>query len=85
MEVVSTDQGNMGFEFFNMVDPRAAGERSRKNRRQNGMHELLLLDECCDNLQRVWRVIFHEACGHALEVTGVAKGASVFANSSVRR
>ena len=25
-------------------------------------------------------VIFHEACGHALEATSVAKGASVFAN-----
>ncbi|PIJ61246.1 TldD/PmbA family protein [Mesotoga sp. H07.pep.5.3] len=70
----------MGFELFNMVDPRAAGERAariadrmvRAEFAPAGRMPVIISNE-------FGGVIFHEACGHALEATGVAKGASVFA------
>jgi len=70
----------MGFEFFNISDPRAAGARAariadrmvRAEYAPAGRMPVIISNE-------FGGVIFHEACGHALEATGVAKGASVFA------
>jgi TldD protein len=69
-----------GFELFNRIDPRAAGERAariadrmiRAEYAPAGKMPVIISNE-------FGGVIFHEACGHALEATSVAKGASVFA------
>lgn len=70
----------MGFEMFNTVDPeyygREASERAVK---------MLHARNCPAGRMTVaiengfGGVIFHEACGHSLEATSVAKGNSVFA------
>lgn len=72
--------GAMGFEFFNLVNPREAGARAariadrmvRAEFAPAGKMPVIISNE-------FGGVIFHEACGHALEATSVAKGASVFA------
>ena len=69
----------LGFELFNKIDPRAAGERAariadrmiRAEYAPAGKMPVIISNE-------FGGVIFHEACGHALEATSVAKGASVF-------
>lgn len=72
---------HMGFEFFDTIDvSRYAREAART------AVTMLHADECpsgrfpviIDN--EFGGVIFHEACGHGLEATSVAKKASVFAD-----
>ncbi len=71
----------MGVEFFNFVNPYDIGaEAARIAHRMvqaeyapAGRMPVVIANE-------FGGVIFHEACGHALEATSVAKGASVFAN-----
>ena len=69
-----------GIEFLNSLDMKEMGRDSAK------MAVTMLKGDLCpsgrmpvliDNA--FGGVIFHEACGHPLEATGVAKGASVFA------
>ena len=71
--------GHAGYEFFNKLNPAELGEKSAR------MAVTMLkadyapsgkLPVVIDN--GFGGVIFHEACGHALETTSVAKGASVF-------
>jgi len=73
--------GMAGYEFFNTVDPEALGRRTA------GIAALMLKSDYApsgkfpvviDN--GFGGVIFHEACGHSLETTAVAKGASIFAD-----
>ncbi len=69
----------MGFEFFDSISPESVAEEASRI-------ACLLLDAdyapqgtfpvVIDN--GFGGVIFHEACGHALEATSVAKNASVF-------
>jgi TldD protein len=68
-----------GFEFFDNIDLEwYAKEASRI------AHTMLHADKCPSGVMPVvidngfGGVIFHEACGHALEATSVAKGLSVF-------
>jgi len=70
----------MGFEMFETIDPEYyAKEASR------AAVTMLYADMCPAGRMPVvidnafGGVIFHEACGHALEATSVAKGHSVFA------
>jgi TldD protein len=70
----------MGFELFDcVVDPEAVGRRVAE------MAVTMLKAELCPAGRMpvviengFGGVIFHEACGHALEATSVAKGRSVF-------
>ena len=71
--------GFAGCEFFNTIDPIELGKKTAR------MAVLMLNSEYApggkfpviiDN--GFGGVIFHEACGHSLETTSVAKGASVF-------
>ncbi|HCO70526.1 TldD/PmbA family protein [Mesotoga sp.] len=72
--------GAMGFEFFNLKDPRAAGERAARIADRMVKAEYAPAGKMPVIISNEFGgVIFHEACGHALEATGVAKGASVFA------
>lgn len=72
---------SMGFEFFNFHSPedigaeaaRIADRMVRAEYAPVGKMPVVIANE-------FGGVIFHEACGHALEATSVAKGASVFAN-----
>ena len=71
--------GHAGFEFFDTLDvEEAAREASRI------AVTMLTADECPSGVMPVvidngfGGVIFHEACGHSLEATSVAKNASVF-------
>ncbi|AEH50948.1 TldD/PmbA family protein [Pseudothermotoga thermarum] len=71
---------SMGIEFFNFVNPfdigveaaRIADRMVRAEHAPAGRMPVVIANE-------FGGVIFHEACGHALEATSVAKGASVFA------
>lgn len=75
-----------GFELLHEIDPLELGERVAKT-------AILMLNAdyapsgkfpvVVDN--GFGGVIFHEACGHALETTSVAKGASVFADKMGQR
>lgn len=72
---------HMGIEMFDTIDAEAAGiEASRI------AHTMLHARNCPAGTMTVaidngfGGVIFHEACGHALEATAVAKGNSVFAD-----
>jgi TldD protein len=70
-----------GYEFFQSLDPVALGEETadvaarmlRSEYAPSGKFPVVV-----DN--GFGGVIFHEACGHSLETTSVAKGASVFAD-----
>jgi len=73
--------GMAGYEFFNTLDPEALGRKTAE------VAALMLKSEYApsgkfpvviDN--GFGGVIFHEACGHSLETTSVAKGASIFAD-----
>lgn len=69
-----------GYEFIRSLDPVALGEETARvavtmlnaDYAPSGKFPVII-----DN--GFGGVIFHEACGHALETTSVAKGASVFA------
>lgn len=69
----------MGYEFFSTIDPVKIGEEAAKTAVTmlnagyvtGGKYPVVI-----DN--GFGGVIFHEACGHSLETTSVAKGASVF-------
>ncbi|AEX85447.1 peptidase C69 [Marinitoga sp. 1135] len=70
----------MGFEFFNVIDVEEAGKVAARTAARMvkaepapaGKYPVVISNE-------FGGVIFHEAVGHALEATAVAKGASVFA------
>ncbi len=72
--------GFAGYEFFNSLDPEYLGKETARiamtmlkaKYAPSGKFPVVI-----DN--GFGGVIFHEACGHALETTAVAKGASVFA------
>lgn len=70
----------MGFEFFNTFDVKESGKEAARiavkminaDFAPAGKMPVIISN-------KFGGVIFHEACGHALEATSVAKGASVFA------
>ena len=70
----------MGIEMFETIDAEAAGIEAARI-----AHTMLHAKNCPAGNMTVaidngfGGVIFHEACGHALEATAVAKGNSVFA------
>lgn len=70
----------MGFEMFEKVDYISLAKSAART-----ALTMLSADECPSGVMPVvigngfGGVIFHEACGHALEATAVAKGNSVFA------
>ena len=69
----------MGFEMFNIIDPEHHGREASRV-----AHTMLHAKNCPAGKMPVaidngfGGVIFHEACGHSLEATAVAKGNSVF-------
>ncbi|SHI81840.1 microcin-processing peptidase 2. Unknown type peptidase. MEROPS family U62 [Clostridium cavendishii DSM 21758] len=71
----------MGFEFFDHIDPEYFAREASKT-----AVTMLHADYCKAGKMTVaiengfGGVIFHEACGHALEASSVAKGDSVFTN-----
>lgn len=70
---------SMGFEFFDTIDLGALGKEASKS-----AVTMLHADYCKAGKLTVaiensfGGVIFHEACGHSLEATAVAKGNSIF-------
>lgn len=70
-----------GFELFNDIDPEYYGREASRV-----AHTMLHAKNCPAGKMPVaidngfGGVIFHEACGHSLEATAVAKGNSVFTN-----
>jgi TldD protein len=70
----------MGYEFFDIVNPYDVGVRAGRIASRMveadfapaGKMPVIIANE-------FGGVIFHEACGHSLEATSVAKGSSVFA------
>jgi TldD protein len=68
-----------GFDGFDLIDPVAVGREASRQ-----AVTMLHADECPAGVMPVvidggfGGVIFHEACGHALEATSVSKGNSVF-------
>lgn len=71
---------HMGIEMFEAIDSEEAGKEAARI-----AHTMLHARNCPAGNMTVaidngfGGVIFHEACGHALEATAVAKGNSVFA------
>ena len=76
----SAPGAGMGLEFFEIVDPRNVGREAARQAMVN-----LRADYCPAGTMTVaiengfGGVIFHEACGHSLEATSVAIGASQMA------
>ena len=72
---------HMGIEMFENIDPEYHGKEAARI-----AHTMLHAKNCPAGNMAVaidngfGGVIFHEACGHALEASSVAKGNSVFAN-----
>ncbi|MDZ5000853.1 TldD/PmbA family protein, partial [Clostridium perfringens] len=70
-----------GFELFNDIDPEYYGKEASRV-----AYTMLHAKNCPAGKMPVaidngfGGVIFHEACGHSLEATAVAKGNSVFTN-----
>lgn len=70
---------SMGIEMFNDIDPEYHGREASRV-----AHTMLHAENCPAGNMMVaiengfGGVIFHEACGHSLEATAVAKGNSVF-------
>ena len=70
---------HMGFEMFNEIDPEYYGKSAARQ-----AYTMLHARNCPAGRMTVaidngfGGVIFHEACGHSLEATSVAKGNSVF-------
>lgn len=75
-----------GFELFDNINVVDIAKKTAKS-----AVEMLKAEECPSGKMCVvidngfGGVIFHEACGHSLEATGVAKGASVFAGKMGER
>ncbi|MEG1311263.1 MAG: TldD/PmbA family protein [Romboutsia sp.] len=73
--------GCKGFEIFEDIDPEYYGKEASRV-----AHTMLNAKNCPAGNMMVaidngfGGVIFHEACGHSLEATAVAKGNSVFAD-----
>jgi len=71
---------SMGFEFFDHVDVESVGREASRIAK-----EMIYADYCPSGLTPViidnefGGVLFHEACGHALEAAFVSKGTSAFA------
>ena len=72
--------GSEGFELFDRIDIRELSKKAAET-----AVTMLKASECPSGKMTVvidngfGGVIFHEACGHGLEATAVARGASVFA------
>ena len=72
--------GSEGFELFERIDIRELSKQAAKT-----AVTMLKAEECPSGKMTVvidngfGGVIFHEACGHGLEATAVARNASVFA------
>ncbi len=72
---------HMGIEMFDTIDPEYHGKEAARV-----AHTMLNARNCPAGNMTVaidngfGGVIFHEACGHSLEASAVAKGNSVFAN-----
>lgn len=72
---------HMGFELFEKIDPVEVGREASRI-----AHTMIHAKNCPAGNMTVaidngfGGVIFHEACGHSLEATAVAKGNSVFSN-----
>lgn len=70
---------SMGFEFYDNIDVEWYARESSRIAK-----DMLYADKCPSGTMDVvidngfGGVIFHEACGHSLEATSVAKGLSVF-------
>ncbi len=70
----------MGIEFFNIIDPYSVGVEAARIADRMVRAEYAPAGKMPVVIANAFGgVIFHEACGHALEATSVAKGASVFA------
>ena len=70
----------MGLEFFELMDPKEAGKKAGRMAYKMVSAEFAPAGTMPVIIANGFGgVIFHEACGHALEATSVAKGASVFA------
>ncbi|AKI97558.1 TldD/PmbA family protein [Kosmotoga pacifica] len=70
----------MGFEFYNTFDVYEAGQKAARIAVRMIDAEYAPAGKMPVVISNGFGgVIFHEACGHALEATSVAKGASVFA------
>lgn len=71
---------SMGYEFYNKTDVRDYAKEAARIAKT-----MVYAEDCPSGKMPVvidnqfGGVIFHEACGHGLEATSVAKGASVFA------
>ncbi len=69
----------MGYEFFSFVDPFEVGKESARQADRMIRAEYAPAGKMPVVISNEFGgVIFHEACGHALEATSVSKGASVF-------
>ena len=77
---VCSPGGSLGFELFNQLNLTALGEEAART-----AVTMLEAKPCPSGKMTVviengfGGVIFHEACGHSLEATAVARNASVFA------
>ncbi len=70
----------MGLEFFEKLSPRAAGERAARQALTNLSAVYCPAGKMTVAIENGFGgVIFHEACGHSLEATSVAIGASQMA------
>lgn len=70
----------MGLEFFEQVDPRAVGREAARQALVNLRAEYCPAGRMTVAIENGFGgVIFHEACGHSLEATSVAIGASEMA------
>lgn len=72
---------SMGFEFFDRINVEEVAQEASRIAKA-----MILADYCPSGVMPVvihnafGGVLFHEACGHSLEATSVAKGTSVFSN-----
>lgn len=70
---------SMGFEFFNTIDPYLIGKNVSSRALRMSEAEYCPAGKMPVIISNGFGgVLFHEACGHPLEATSVAKGASVF-------
>jgi len=71
----------MGYEFFKNLDPEELGKTTAERAVKMLLAEYAPSGKFPVIIGNAFGgVIFHEACGHSLETTAVAKGASVFAD-----
>lgn len=71
---------SMGFEFYNTFDPYLLGKKVSSRALRMSEAEYCPAGKMPVIISNGFGgVLFHEACGHSLEATSVAKGASVFA------